>query len=25
LRAHITGDLDAGLATLSRAIEQAMQ
>jgi transaldolase/glucose-6-phosphate isomerase len=25
LRAHITGDLDAGLATLSRAIEQALQ
>ena len=25
LRAQITGDLDAGLATLSRAIEQAMQ
>jgi transaldolase/glucose-6-phosphate isomerase len=25
LRAHITGSLDAGLATLSRAIEQALQ
>jgi len=25
LRAHITGNLDAGLATLSRAIEQALQ
>jgi transaldolase/glucose-6-phosphate isomerase len=25
LRAHITGDLDAGLNTLSRAIEQALQ
>jgi transaldolase / glucose-6-phosphate isomerase len=25
LRAHITGGLDAGLATLSRAIEQALQ
>ncbi|MGA7265309.1 MAG: transaldolase, partial [Stellaceae bacterium] len=24
LRTHITGDLDAGLATLSRAIEQAL-
>jgi transaldolase/glucose-6-phosphate isomerase len=25
LRAHITGNLDAGLATLSRAVEQALQ
>jgi transaldolase/glucose-6-phosphate isomerase len=25
LRAHITGDLDAGLATLSRAVEEALQ
>ena len=25
LRAHITGDLDAGLAALSRAVEQALQ
>jgi len=25
VRAHITGNLDAGLDTLSRAIEQALQ
>src|SRR5439155_11873761 len=25
LRAHITGNLDAGLATLSRAVEQALR
>jgi transaldolase/glucose-6-phosphate isomerase len=25
LRVHITGDLETGLATLSRAVEQALQ
>jgi transaldolase / glucose-6-phosphate isomerase len=25
LRAHVTGDLDAGLAALGRAIEEALQ
>jgi transaldolase/glucose-6-phosphate isomerase len=25
LRAHITGDLEAGLGTLTRAVEQALQ
>jgi len=25
VRAHITGDLDAGLATLARAVEEALR